>query len=431
MASLMAAYAGQSLPKQMGRWPDLKAAYRFLNNDRAQPDQIGAAHRAWTRRQCVGHKVVLLMQDDTDLQGVKVAGGRGGQWGEVLHTTLAVTPGGELLGIMDQRWFEHIAPIKGETQAQRAARWRESDVWADAVKAVARQGDPPPGCRYIHVADRASDNLRFMHACLEEGHGFVLRAKHDRRVEENTATLWEHLGNQPAAGSVMAKIGVQRDKAGKVTRQGRAVNLSVRYATVRLERPWNHPTDVEPLTVQAVYLKEEDPPQGIEPVDWMLLTSEPVASFEEACVIASYYQQRWVIEEWHRCLKEGCKLEQSQVQTIEALRRLSALLSVIAVRLLRLRDLAESQKQSDPQTLQASVPWTWIVVVALLAQAQPETFSAREFWLTIARQGGFIGRKRDGRPGWKVIWRGWYDISQMVRYAELRERSEVRLKSCG
>ncbi len=138
-----------------------------------------------------------------------------------------------------------------------------------------------------------------------------------------------------------------------------------------------------------------------------------------------------MIEEWHRCLKEGCKLEQSQVQTIQALRRLSALLSVIAVRMLRLRDLAESQKQSDPQTLRESVPWTWIVVVALLAQAQPEMFSAREFWLAIARQGGFIGRKRDGRPGWKVIWRGWYDISQMVRYAELREQSQGCPKSCG
>ncbi len=126
-----------------------------------------------------------------------------------------------------------------------------------------------------------------MHACLKEGHGFVLRAKHDRRVEENTATLWEHLGNQPAAGSLMAKIGVQRDQAGKVTRQGRGGEaLGALCHGASGAAAGDHPTEVEPLTVQAVYLKEEDPPQGIEPVDWMLLTSEPVASFEEACVIA-------------------------------------------------------------------------------------------------------------------------------------------------
>lgn len=431
MAALMAAHAGQSLPKQMCGWPELKAAYRFLNNPRVDPAKIGAAHRAWTRRQCAGHAVVLLVQDDTELHGAKVAGGKGGEWGEVLHTTLAVTPSGELLGIMDQRWFEHRAPVKGETQAQRAARWRESDVWPEAAQAVASQGAPPSGCRYLHVADRASDTLLFMHACIKVGHGFAIRAKHDRRVEEHTVTLWAHLGSRPVVGTLTAQIGVQRDMAGKVTRRGREATLSVRYATVRLERPWNHPADVEPLTVQAVYLKEEGPPEGIEPVDWMLLTSAAVHSFAEACVIAGYYQQRWVIEEWHRCLKEGCKLEWSQVETTLALRRLSALLSVIAVRMLRLRDLADRPQQTAPATLRASVPWTWIVVVALLAQAAPETFTPREFWLAIARQGGFIGRKRDGRPGWKVIWRGWYDISHMVHYAELLGKARLAGKSCG
>jgi hypothetical protein len=431
MATLMAAHAGQSLPQQMCRWAELKAAYRFLNNPRVEPAKIGAAHRAWTRRQCVGQSLVLLVQDDTELHGAKVAGGKGGEWGEVLHTTLAVTPPGELLGIMDQRWFAHIAPVKDETQAQRAARWRESDVWPEAARAVGRQGDPPPGCRFLHVADRASDTLLFMHACLQEKHGFVIRAKHDRRVEETTATLWAYLESRPVAGTLTAQIGVQRDKAGKVKRRGREATLAVRYATVRLERPWNHPTDVAPLTVQVVYLKEENPPAGSEPVDWMLLTSEAVNSFQEACLIAGYYQQRWVIEEWHRCLKEGCKLEWSQVETALALRRLSALLSVIAVRMLWLRDLADSPQPTDPATLRASVPWTWIVVVALLAQASPETFTPREFWRAIAAQGGFIGRKRDGRPGWKVIWRGWYDISHMVRYAELLEKSRLTGKSCG
>jgi hypothetical protein len=431
MAALMAAHAGQSLPKQMRTWSDVKAAYRFLNNERIPPQQIGAAHRVWTRRQCAGRKLVLLVQDDTEIHGVKVAGGRGGEWGEVLHTTLAVTPEGQLLGLMDQRWFAHVVPAKCETRRQRMARWRESDVWPDAARAIAAAGVVPAECRYVEVADRASDNLVFLQACRQVGHGFVVRAQHDRCVEENTACLWTHMNQQPSGGTLTAHLGRQQPKGGKPGRAERCAVLSVRHATVTLRPPKNHPTTAPAQSVQVVYLKEERPPEGVEAVDWMLLTSEPVSNFQDACVIAGYYQCRWVIEEWHRCLKEGCRLEHCQVETIEALRRLSALLSVIAVRMLRLRDLAEGQKQTDPQVLQESVPTSWITVVATLAEIRPETLTPRAFWMTIAGQGGFLARTRDGRPGWKVIWRGWYDISHMVRYAELLERNNTRPKSCG
>lgn len=431
MGAKMAENAGGSLPKQMGAWRDFKAAYRFLNNDRVTPEQIGQAHRQATFEACGRQRVVLCVQDDTEIHGARVAGGGGGEEGEVLHTTLGVTPVGELLGILDQRWFRHIRPVKGETQKQRAARWRESDVWGDAVTGVETLGAFPEGCRLIHVADRASDNLRFMHACVKAGRGFVSRAQHDRRVEEGTGKLWEHLAKQPVARTIEATIGRQRDKAGRIKRQGRKATLELRYATVRLESPKNHPGEIEPLTVQAVYLAEAHPPEGIEAVDWMLLTSDPVGSFAEACAISTYYQVRWVVEEWHRVLKEGCKLEESQVETVEALRRLSAFLSVVGVRMVRLRDLAQGSDQSNGAALRAQVDETWIQVAATLARLNAATMTPAEFWRTIAKKGGFIGRKSDGKPGWKVIWRGWYDISQMVRYAEALQERRSRADLCG
>ncbi len=423
----MAQHAGESLPRQMQAWADLKAAYRFLNNPRVAPEDIGRAHRATTLANCTSGRVILCVQDDTEIHGVKVAGGRGGEEGEVLHSTLAVTTGGELLGILDQRWFGHVEAAQGETPGMRAQRWRETDVWADAVGAVAALGEVPEGCRLVHVADRASDNLRFMHACLNGGHGFVIRAKHDRLVEEGTDKLWPHMEVQPTAGCIQAKIGRQRDKAGRITRQGRTATLQVRYATVHLDPPTNHPDRLEGLTVQAVYLREENPPSGVEAVDWMLLASEPVKSYADASVIVEIYQTRWVVEEWHRVLKEGCALEQSQAATVEALRRLSALLSIIAVRMLQLRDVARGDRQSDSAMLQISVDPIWIQVVALLAKSDPTTLTPAQFWHTVAKRGGFIGRKSDGHPGWKVIWRGWYDISQMVQYAQALHDS----KNCG
>jgi hypothetical protein len=426
---MMAQQISQSLPKQMEAWPELKGAYRFLNNPRVSPSAIGAAHRTWTARQCQGRSVVLCVQDDTEIHGVRAAGGRGGDDGEVLHSTLAVTPEGQLLGILDQRWFVHLTPVAGETRGQRAQRWRESDVWAEALAGVEAEG--PGASRLIHVADRAADNMRFMHDCLKAQRGFVVRAQHDRWVEDGTGKLWEHMGGQAAAGTLTAQIGQQRDSTGRVTRVGREAALEVRYATVRLDPPQNHVDNLEGLTVQVVYLREENPPVGVEAVDWMLLTSEPVESLADALVITGYYQKRWVIEEWHRALKEGCRLEQSQVQTVEALRRLSALLSVLAVRLLQLRDLAQGREQANAEALRAQVDGLCIEVVATLAGRDPGTLTPREFWGVIIRQGGFIGRKSDGQPGWKVIWRGCHDISQMVCYAEaLRDRQKVR-QNCG
>jgi len=251
-------------------------------------------------------------------------------------------------------------------------------------------------------------------------------------VEDATDKLWEHMAKQVKAGTITAQVGIQRNKkSGKISRLGRQAELSVRYGRVRLESPKNHPGKIEPLEVQAVYLVEENPPEGMEAVDWMVLTSEPVASYADACVIATYYQARWVIEEWHRVLKEGCSLEESQLEETHALRRLSAIDSVVAVRMLQLRDLAQGSDQLDAAALRATVDETWIMVVATLAKVNAEALTPAEFWRMIARKGGFIGRKSDGKPGWKVIWRGWHDISQMVRYAEASLEFKTHRNSCG
>lgn len=439
MGAAMLAHIGDSLPKQMGAWGDLKAAYRLLNNPRVTPAQIGAAHRAQTLAACAGAPVVLCVQDDTEFHGAKVAGGKngakvaGGPSGadcQMLHSTLAVLPEGRLLRVLDQRWFRRIdAPAK-ETPRQRACRWRETDVWTDAVVGVGFLGPQPAGCRFLQVADRASDNLRFMHTCLAFGQGFVLRAQHDRRVEEGSAKLWDHLSHQAPAGTLEVTIGAQRNQAGKLTRAGRPAVLTVRYAAVRLEPPKNHPDHVEPLDVWGVYLREEHPPEGVAGVDWLLLTSEAAECWEDACRIVAYYQKRWVIEEWHRALKEGCQLEASQVREVLALRRLSALLSLIAVRLLHMRDLARGGTADDPAALQGSVDPLWIQVVAVVAGQPAETLTPAQFWRAVAQKGGFLGRKGDGPPGWKVIWRGWYDLTQMVRYAEALQK-QARRKKCG
>jgi hypothetical protein len=445
----MAVAPQTSLPKQCGSWADLKAAYRLLSNEAIDPQAIQQPHRQVTRQTCAAHPVLLCVQDDTQLtfngrseiKGLSPLGQGRGQ-GLMQHTTLAVLPEGGLLGVLDQFWFERLDVPEGQTRRERHARWRESEVWSDAVRYV---GSAPAGTRFVHVMDRAADNLEVMHTCRQMGVGFVIRAWHNRRVEGGQDKLWSRMRGMPPAGTMRVKVSAQRDSRGRITRPARRAQVSIRFAPVQLEAPWNHPGPTEAISVWAVYVCEEDPPNGVQPTEWMLLISEPVEDLQAAKTMIQWYQRRWVIEEWHRVEKEGCRMEASQLDDAADIQRLAAIVAVISVRLIQLRDLAGLGEQDpenhpdtpqanladQPRALQAAVPRTWIVIVGQLAKVESDRLTPRQFWLTVAKRGGWVGRKRDGRPGWKVIWRGWYDIQMMVQGVELHAAAANRPLKCG
>lgn len=409
---------GASLPKQCSDQADLKGAYRLLSNDAIDPYAIGVPHQTHTRSLCVEHPVVLCVQDDTCLS----------RCNRMLHSTLAVLPNGQLLGILNQYYFQRIVIPKGETPTDRANRWRESCVWKDATRAI---GHAPTGCRFIHVADRAADTLDFMGVFDEyDDVGFVVRAQHNRRIthghvndagEEQYDRLWLYLQSQTPCGTMVVKIGAQRNAHGKFTRRPRQATVSIRYAAVTLEAWQNHPIKHPPRAVWAVLMHEDDPPKDAEAIDWMLLTSERVDDIDNAKQIIGYYQNRWVIEEWHRALKEGCGIEKSRLDEADDHLRLISIQSVIAVRLVQLRDLADPSHASatDAEALRKLVPRSWITVVAKLCGGDESTLTPQQFLLTIAKRGGYLNRKRDPRPGWIVLWRGWYDIAILVEGMEL------------
>jgi hypothetical protein len=396
---------GHSLPKQCDDWAELKAAYRLLSNPQVKPEALGETHRRLTFASCGDQPVVLAIQDDTHLSG---------RCDRELHTTLAVLPGGSLLGILDQRFFERVQQPPGETRRERQSRWRESQVWSEAVQSI---GAAPPGCRLLHVADRAADDFDFFDACQAMEVGFLIRARHDRHVEQETDKLWHYLEKQPVAGQLMVKIGEQRDTYGRIVRRGREVSVEVRWTRVQLEPPRPHRGEHQPRKVQAIYLHEPHAPAETEPVDWLLLTSEPIHDWQDVSRLIDFYRCRWVIEEWHRALKEGCRLEASQLDNPDDHCRLAAILSVVAVRLVQLRDLADPAHPdaNDPGALRRWAPRGWAQVVAHLSGQPIHSLTPQQFFLTIAKKGGYLARRSDPRPGWKVLWRGWYDIALIVQ----------------
>lgn len=430
LAAAIAENPKMSLPKQLPDWSDLTGAYRLLSNEEVDPQAILAPHKALTYQAAGAHPVILCVQDTTQLDftlrtgitGLGIIGDGHGR-GLMQHTALAVLPDKRLLGILDLMWHAMEEVPEGETRRQRQSRWTERFLWHEAAQRI---GPWPEGRQLIHVGDRHADLFRFMHEATELKHGFVVRAMHDRYVDDATERLWEKLLRQDALGQMTVTLGVQRDKGNRIKRQGREALLTIRVAPIVVPPSRNDPRtqDAPPRSLFAVYLVEEHPPEGVEVVEWMLLSSLEARTLEEAQTIIGYYTCRWVIEEWHRCLKEGCRIEDSQLDEALDIQRLGAVLAVVAVRLLEMRDLADASdpRATSPEALRLLVPDIYILLVAGLAKVKPETLTPRQFWRSIAKRGGYLGRKNDPRPGWKVLWRGWADIVQMVRGAELYQQ---------
>ena len=278
--------------------------------------------------------------------------------------------------------------------------------------------------------DRGGDCYATMHAAHAASQGFLIRARHNRYVNDSSERLWGFMGRQPVAGTRTVEIPARPAKGKQPAQPARTGRLAVRYASIEIPPPRNDPGFKEPLSAWAVYVVESNPPDGVEPVEWVLLSSEPVENVEQANTLVDWYTYRWLIEEWHKAEKTGCRLEASQLKTADGLERLAAMTAVVAVRLIQLRELAQAtldptiaageSLSNQPRALQNLVPSDWIVVVARLAKCQPDTLTPRLFWLTVARHGGFIGRKSDGLPGWQTIWRGWAKILLIVQGMEIQ-----------
>ena len=440
----MAAAPDGSIPDQHKDWGDIKAAYRFLNNPKVTPEGIQSTHRRQVRQLCSAHPIVLAVEDGSELdysghrsvEGLGFVGDGIGR-GLLQHSTLAVTTKGHLLGILHQIWWKRTRTPKGESRRQRQARAKESDLWADSIRAVGAVG---ADTRLIHVTDRGGDCYETMQAAYAAGQGFLIRAQHDRYVNDSTEHLWGFMERQPVAGTRIVPVPARPAKGKRPAQPARVAQLAIRYAPIQVPPPRNDPRFKQPLSAWAVSVVELDPPAGVEPVEWMLLTSEPVENVDQANTRVDWYTYRWLIEEWHKAEKTGCRLEASQLKSAEGLERLAAFIAVVAVRLIPLRELAQAaaapagpvgESLSDqPAALRNLVPADWILVVSHLAKCRQESLTPRLFWLTLAKRGGFIGRKSDGLPGWQTIWKGWAEVVLMVQGVELH-RAITAEQSCG
>ncbi|WNG47755.1 hypothetical protein F0U60_29220 [Archangium minus] len=173
----------------------------------------------------------------------------------------------------------------------------------------------------------------------------------------------------------------------------------------------------QPVRVWGVLVREEAPPQGQKAVEWLLLSNAPIESEEAAWGAVTAYQKRWGIEELHKALKTGCRLEGRQHEAREHLENLLALTLLTSVKLLRLRTLSRTLPDEPADAVLA--PAEVQVLQAMAPQLSPRmplqgALTLRQALLLIAALGGYMANPQKRPPGWLVLWRGYERLRDYV-----------------
>jgi len=318
----------------------------------------------------------------------------------------------ELLGCAYQCSFVRQAAPEQETKGQRKQRERESLMWEQGVRGI---GPVPDGSQWIYVGDRGSDLFPFWQACHQLGYDFTIRVAQDRGVvgEEAEPTDDPELLHLKSRARQLPAQDI-RLLALPATDASPARNavVEVSFEAMRIQPPVHNATlEKTELTLWVIRVWEPLPPAGVEPLEWLLLTSVLVRCPEDAWERARWYRCRWLIEEFHKVLKSGCCLEDRRMHHVSALENLLAILTPIGMRLLHLRDLAR---------LAPDLPATEVVsqevlhLLAVLDQPPQTEWTVSTLCCSIARFGGFLARKCDGLPGWQTLWNGWVFVQTVL-----------------
>jgi hypothetical protein len=402
----------------------MQATYRFISHEDATFEMILQPHFAATERRIskLRDGVVLVPQDTTSLNYTNLSCAEGlgpigttkdGAQGLHLHSSLAITPEGLPLGFLDAQWWARPEEEFGKKakRHQLPIEEKESYRWLCNYQAVAAVQARNPHVTMVSVGDREADIYELFAEANKtpKGPKLLVRARHDRELKDKKAPLIETMEGMPIAGSQVVHLPRQKD------RPARDAKLTIRHAAVTLCPPQDKP-QLPPISVWAVLAKEEKAPKGAEPIDWLVLTTVPVETFEDAVEKLQWYAKRWTIEVFHRTLKSGCRIEDRQLQNAERIETCLAIDMVIAWRICHLVKLGREVPDMPCDVYFGEPEWKALVVYDTEDPIPPEKPpSLGKAVRMVATLGGFLGRKCDGEPGAECLWRGFDKLYYLVR----------------
>lgn len=403
---------GASIPAACEDWAETAGAYRLLAHENVGWRDVLQAHGQATVQRMSAEKVVLCLQDTTELdyQGRAMRGlgplSYEAQRGLYVHPTYAVSVQREPLGILNAwNWAREFKDENG----QRGGMC-ESVRWVESYERIAQHARDLPQTRLVCVGDRESDMLDLMVKARDLGHpaDYLVRCQHNRVLPGRAGKLWSAVAQGELLGQVSFEMPRGRGRrARKVTQEIRAKRISLSDGQGGT------------LEVTCVFAREMAAPAGSRPVMWRLLTNRTVDTLEQATELIDWYRARWEIEMFFLILKEGCKVEQLQLEDVQRLEVALALYMVIAWRINRLMRLGRTLPEMPADVVFDVDEWH----AAFILNKKPipkQVPTLNTVIRLIAQRGGFLGRKHDGEPGACTLWRGLREVAIFVdgvRYA--------------
>lgn len=425
-----------------GDWPAVKAYYRLIDHpdeNAVTMEHMLGPHRERTLRRMKAQRTVLCIQDGSDLDytslaqcedlGVIGTNQTGAQsQGLHLHTTLVVASNGLPLGVLRA---SGAAP-KLKSPEDKRPSWaipieeKKTFCWIEALRDTMDVAAQMPQTRLINVCDREADFFEmFEEQCRNPSVDLLVRAHHNRGVTGEALKLFESV--RQASLQTKVEIPIPRQSArpklskkkARAKRPSRHAELEVRYQQIQLLPP-KYYAGKDPVAITIVHAVEPAPPEGATRVEWFLLTTVRITSPEDAVQCLRWYCLRWRIEDFHRVLKSGCRIEDIAHDTAERIRRAIAINLVIAWRIMLMTLLGRETVELPPNVLFSDVE---IQVLHAYAKKKgrdlPSTL--RDTVRLVARMGGYLARKSDPEPGHQVLWRGYQQLQIMCEGFALRD----------
>jgi len=428
---------------------EVRAAYRFVNTKRVTAQAILAPHQDATLHRIGQYRVVIVAQDttETDLtrkhERLTGAGPLNdpNRLGFHLHNLLAMTPQRLPLGVVAATiWARDPQEFgKPSQRKQKPIEQKETFRWLEGYRQACAVATACPHTQIVAVGDSEND----IYECILEGQQpaacgqrqaeWIIRACHERVLvrdpqaakaeeaeAEETTYLFATVASAPVLKRLTIKVSKREPKSKdkrkrKQPRSARQAVVTVQAARVTLggvrRKGVGH---LEDVTVNAVLLREEKPPEGEEPIQWLLLTSLPIDKVKQVLRVVEYYCCRWQIEIYYRVLKSGCQVETSQLETGEAFQAYVALCLIVAWRVMYVMMLGRECPDVPADAVLEEDEWQAVYAVVKEEKPPAAVPSLGEMVKQIASLGGYLGRKGDGQPGPKAMWLGMQRMTDLA-----------------
>ena len=409
---LLAENAGLSLSRTLGSLR--KSISRIFHHEKTTPQDLLAGHIGATSVRCQNVPWVLIASDTSffnftshsALEGLGPIGD-GNARGFLVHSALAIDPEGIPLGVLSQKSWVREEAQKGQAKQRRKRNFqdKESAKWLTALRDV--ENALPEGTRALLIQDREADVFDFFAAQRRPGIDLLIRVAQAHRVViigDQRSNVYDAVMAAPVETTLSVTVGA------KPGQKEREASLSIRRVWVQVCPPHNAVgPKPAPIGLWVVAATEATPPEGVEAIEWILLTTCAVPDAATASLLVGYYARRWLIERFHYVLKSGLGFERLQVDTLVGLQKALSLFTIVAWRLLFLLYLARNKPHAPAE---AAVSFLEKQVLEQM-QGQPLDTVA-EVVMAVARLAGFRPVPSAAVPGVKSLWLGWRKLADVL-----------------